>query len=600
MGEVLSRAELVTPRRARTRRRPHIAFANGCFDLLHVGHVRYLERRPREADVLVVADQRRRVGAGVEGAGRPILPRRRSRRAGGGAALRGLRGDLPRADRRRRCSKRCGRTCTARAPTTPSNRCPSARSSRPTAAARRSSAIRRTTPRATLLSRADRRRPARAVRAAASSSSAWARSATSIHAIPWRRRCAPRFPRRRSTGWSIRAMSSCSTWSLPSIGDRVARAIPAPGAMRCCATLRELRAVRLRRGHRSPGAAEVGDAGAEAGAGADDRISAGAPARAAGARCSTPTRPIPASDARRSTRTSRCWRRWVRDRRAPVSAEHSAARRPSSRSRRASARAAIALINPGRGVAEQALAGRALRRGGRGDSRATSACGRSCCGGRASRSLRSGRRRGVAGRRGAGAADDDRRTCSASPRGARLMISGDTGPLHIAGAVGTPIVALFGPTQAGAQRTVEPARHRRCRASIGARASTAASAGAATPLHRRHRRRRGDGGGGRRLAAGACAGELTGRRGTVRARATAGRARIRAALRSCCARAADVASLAAGLVVALVGEAIRMWAAGHLEKSREVTASGPYRWTRHPLYVGSAIMALGVVIASRS
>jgi ADP-heptose:LPS heptosyltransferase len=32
-------------------------------------------------------------------------------------------------------------------------------------------------------------------------------------------------------------------------------------------------------------------------------------------------------------------------------------------------------------------------------------------------------------------------------RGARLMISGDTGPLHIAGAVSTPIVALYGPTR---------------------------------------------------------------------------------------------------------------------------------------------------------
>jgi ADP-heptose:LPS heptosyltransferase len=30
--------------------------------------------------------------------------------------------------------------------------------------------------------------------------------------------------------------------------------------------------------------------------------------------------------------------------------------------------------------------------------------------------------------------------------GARLMVSGDTGPLHVAGAVGTPLVALFGPT----------------------------------------------------------------------------------------------------------------------------------------------------------
>jgi protein-S-isoprenylcysteine O-methyltransferase Ste14 len=56
----------------------------------------------------------------------------------------------------------------------------------------------------------------------------------------------------------------------------------------------------------------------------------------------------------------------------------------------------------------------------------------------------------------------------------------------------------------------------------------------------------------------------------------------------------------AGLLVALAGEAIRVWAAGHLEKGREVTSSGPYRWTGHPLYVGSSILALGVVIAARS
>ena len=55
-----------------------------------------------------------------------------------------------------------------------------------------------------------------------------------------------------------------------------------------------------------------------------------------------------------------------------------------------------------------------------------------------------------------------------------------------------------------------------------------------------------------------------------------------------------------GLLVAMAGEAIRIWAAGHLEKGREVTRSGPYRWTRHPLYVGSAVLAIGVIIASRS
>lgn len=59
-------------------------------------------------------------------------------------------------------------------------------------------------------------------------------------------------------------------------------------------------------------------------------------------------------------------------------------------------------------------------------------------------------------------------------------------------------------------------------------------------------------------------------------------------------------SLIAGALVAAAGEAVRIWAAGHLEKSKEVTTSGPYRFTRHPLYAGSAIITLGFVIASKS
>ena len=50
-----------------------IAFANGCFDLLHVGHVRYLQAAAREADRLVVAINDDRT-AGEKGPGRPILP----------------------------------------------------------------------------------------------------------------------------------------------------------------------------------------------------------------------------------------------------------------------------------------------------------------------------------------------------------------------------------------------------------------------------------------------------------------------------------------------------------------------------------------------
>lgn len=56
----------------------------------------------------------------------------------------------------------------------------------------------------------------------------------------------------------------------------------------------------------------------------------------------------------------------------------------------------------------------------------------------------------------------------------------------------------------------------------------------------------------------------------------------------------------AGFAVAVLGELFRIWAAGHLEKSRDVTRSGPYRLTRHPLYLGSIVMAAGVVIACRS
>src|SRR5262245_54834492 len=59
-------------------------------------------------------------------------------------------------------------------------------------------------------------------------------------------------------------------------------------------------------------------------------------------------------------------------------------------------------------------------------------------------------------------------------------------------------------------------------------------------------------------------------------------------------------SLAIGMSIAAAGEALRLWAAGHLNKAREVTASGPYRWFAHPLYVGSSVMGLGFALASHS
>jgi protein-S-isoprenylcysteine O-methyltransferase Ste14 len=59
-------------------------------------------------------------------------------------------------------------------------------------------------------------------------------------------------------------------------------------------------------------------------------------------------------------------------------------------------------------------------------------------------------------------------------------------------------------------------------------------------------------------------------------------------------------TLAAGTVIAAVGEGLRVWASGHLNKAREVTTSGPYRWLAHPLYVGSSIMGAGLAWMANS
>ena len=73
MGQVLSEHDLVdTVARDRAVGRS-IAFANGCFDLLHVGHVRYLQAAAKEADRLVVAVNDDPSAAALKGPGRPII-----------------------------------------------------------------------------------------------------------------------------------------------------------------------------------------------------------------------------------------------------------------------------------------------------------------------------------------------------------------------------------------------------------------------------------------------------------------------------------------------------------------------------------------------
>jgi protein-S-isoprenylcysteine O-methyltransferase Ste14 len=59
-------------------------------------------------------------------------------------------------------------------------------------------------------------------------------------------------------------------------------------------------------------------------------------------------------------------------------------------------------------------------------------------------------------------------------------------------------------------------------------------------------------------------------------------------------------SLILGALVLLPGLLLRGFASGHVQKDKQLTTSGPYAYTRNPLYLGSLMLALGFAIAARS
>ena len=73
MGQILNERDLEAAVRAERVDGHTIAFANGCFDVLHVGHVRYLADAKAQADRLVVAVNDDGSVIGLKGPGRPIL-----------------------------------------------------------------------------------------------------------------------------------------------------------------------------------------------------------------------------------------------------------------------------------------------------------------------------------------------------------------------------------------------------------------------------------------------------------------------------------------------------------------------------------------------
>ena len=73
-AKIIPRAEVTSLGERLRGEGRRIAFANGCFELLHVGHVRFLQGARAEGDVLVVGVNSDRAVAGLKGPGRPLLP----------------------------------------------------------------------------------------------------------------------------------------------------------------------------------------------------------------------------------------------------------------------------------------------------------------------------------------------------------------------------------------------------------------------------------------------------------------------------------------------------------------------------------------------
>ena len=73
-AQIIPRAEVVALGDRLRQEGRRIAFANGCFDLLHVGHVRFLQGARAQGDVLVVGVNSDRAVTMLKGPGRPLLP----------------------------------------------------------------------------------------------------------------------------------------------------------------------------------------------------------------------------------------------------------------------------------------------------------------------------------------------------------------------------------------------------------------------------------------------------------------------------------------------------------------------------------------------
>ncbi len=60
------------------------------------------------------------------------------------------------------------------------------------------------------------------------------------------------------------------------------------------------------------------------------------------------------------------------------------------------------------------------------------------------------------------------------------------------------------------------------------------------------------------------------------------------------------ASIFIGFIISILGFLLRAWAAGHIEKGKNLAISGPYQYTRHPLYLGNFLLGISLCISANS
>ncbi|HEY5649674.1 MAG TPA: isoprenylcysteine carboxylmethyltransferase family protein [Nitrospiria bacterium] len=62
----------------------------------------------------------------------------------------------------------------------------------------------------------------------------------------------------------------------------------------------------------------------------------------------------------------------------------------------------------------------------------------------------------------------------------------------------------------------------------------------------------------------------------------------------------EMSWLIPGVVLIVIGEWIRVWAAGHLRKTKEVTTTGPYSYVKNPLYLGTLLILIGFCLMAKN